>query len=93
MSYFSLGREGLRTLSTVLGIFLVILVFAVALQFFYSYQRPQLGADLQSSIAGLACEAVYLLGKVAFLGVALLAAAQLLKYGLARGSREGEREA
>jgi len=78
----------LAALCTLLGIALIIAVFAVALQFFYSYQRVQLGGDVMSSLAGLAGEAVYLLGKAAFLGLALLAATQLLRYGLgARGER------
>ncbi|QOJ78901.1 hypothetical protein IG193_00075 [Infirmifilum lucidum] len=90
MHSLRLSPEGLRTLSALAGIVLVLVVFAIALQFFYNYQRPHPGADVVSSITSLASEAVYLLGKVAFLGVALLAATQLLKYGLKRGSPGGE---
>ncbi len=93
MQPFKLSPEVLRALSALAGIALAIVVFAIALQFFYNYQRPQLGGDIASSITGLASEAVYLLGKVAFLSLALLAATQLLKYGLKKGSPQGEEEA
>jgi len=72
------------------GALLIVAVFVLAVHFALTYQRPSFGGDLSSSIGGFVSEALYLLGKAVFLSLGILAAAQLLRYGveLARGGRE-----
>ncbi|MEZ0345257.1 MAG: hypothetical protein ABWK01_01730, partial [Infirmifilum sp.] len=63
MSQAGVNLERLRLLCVLLGIALTVVVFIIAVSFFYTYERVHLGGDLASNISGLASEALYLLGK------------------------------
>jgi hypothetical protein len=72
------------------GVLLIITVFVLAVQFALVYQRPTVPGDLSATIGALISEALYLLAKAVFLSVGIVAAAQLLKYGveLAKGKQD-----
>ena len=70
------------------GLAIVVVVFLTALHFALTYQRVPVPGDLGQGIWALATEGLYLLGKVAFLSVALAAGVQLVRYGLSAGRRE-----
>ncbi|AKG38330.1 hypothetical protein MA03_02250 [Infirmifilum uzonense] len=75
-------------ISFLTGLLMVIIVFLVALYSALTYQRVPPLTDLTQGIGTLATEGLYLLGKIAFLSVALAAGVQLLKHGLSTGRSE-----
>jgi len=72
------------------GVLLIITVFVLAVQFALVYQRLAVSGDLSATIGALISETLYLLAKAVFLSIGIVAAAQLLKYGveLAKGKQD-----
>uniref|UniRef100_A0A7J3X847 Uncharacterized protein n=1 Tax=Thermofilum pendens TaxID=2269 RepID=A0A7J3X847_THEPE len=85
-------RLELGRLAAYLGLALVLSVFVSAVYFAFTYERPPLPGDISRGLWVLVTEALYLLGKVVFLSLALAAAVELLKVGLS-ARRESERVA
>lgn len=86
------ARLELGRLAAYLGLALVLSVFIFAVYFAFTYERLPLSGDVSGGLWALATEALYLLGKVVFLSLALAAGVELLKAGLS-ARRESERVA
>lgn len=92
-STFSRGIQKLPAIASITGLILIIVVFFISMYFALSYGRLPYPSDLSQGIWSLAIEGLYLLGKVAFLSVALAAGVQLLRHGLSAGKgKEEERQ-
>ena len=86
------ARLELGRLAAYLGLALILSVFTAAVYFAFTYERPPPPSDVSGGLWALATEALYLLGKVVFLSLALAAGVELLKAGLS-ARRESERVA
>lgn len=72
---------------TAAGFAFITLVFVLGIYFALTYERPVISSFGPESLTAIVSEALYLLGKLAFLSLALAAGVQLLRITLSGGEK------